>query len=556
MSEVNNGQGFDALGLSNAVCRNLAKLGYQQPSAIQAAIIPSLLAGKDVIGQAQTGTGKTAAFSLPLLSKLAEQDARAIQVLVLAPTRELALQVSESIEKYGAGLPGMTLVSLCGGMPYRPQMQALRQGVQFVVGTPGRVIDHLDRGTLKLDSLKCLVLDEADEMLRMGFIEDVERVMETMPKSTQVALFSATMPTAIRRLALRFLKSPQEVTIKNKTETVSAINQRYLYVPQRDKQDALLRVLEVQEFDGAIVFTRTKDATLEQAEWLQRHGYRAAALNGDLDQGQREQVVAQLKSGRIDILIATDVVARGLDVPRITLVVNYDIPFDAETYVHRVGRTGRAGRAGDAVLFVTPKDKRLLGIIERTTRQPVAEMNWPTADEINQRRNQRFIDGLESRLQSGNNEPFKTLLAEWMANHPDQDPIELAAALAAQSYEGKAFHVVDRPRPVKAPRASNRERAPRQGQGKREPRRGRQAAPDAGMQRYRVAVGHRHGVKPGNLVGAIANEIGLSSRQIGRINIEPGFSTVDLPQGLSGKQLKHLKTVWVSGQQLAIEPQH
>ena len=548
MSSTTTVPGFDALGLSAPVRQVLNDLGYQEPSPIQAAIIPALLAGKDVIGQAQTGTGKTAAFSLPLLSSMRAATSPGIEILVLAPTRELALQVSESVERYGARIPGLSLISLCGGMPYRPQLQALRQGVQIVVGTPGRVIDHLERGSLKLDQLRCLVLDEADEMLRMGFIEDVERIMEAMPESTQVALFSATMPAPVRRLAHRFLESPQEVTIRNRTETVAAINQRYLYVPQRDKQDALLRVLEVEDFDAAIVFTRTKDATQEVADMLQRQGHAAAALNGDLDQGQREQVVAQLRDGRVDVLVATDVVARGLDVPRISLVVNYDIPFDGETYVHRVGRTGRAGRAGEAILFVTPKDKRMLASIERTTRQPVAEMRWPDAAQINELRNKRFLQGLEKQIAGGTETPLRELLKNWLAEHPEQELLDVATARAVMSQNGRAFHVQDKPRPVSRPAEKRESRSGPPA------RRARSAPKDASMQRYRVSVGRRHGVKPGNLVGAIANEIGLSSKHIGRIAIETGHSTVELPQGLSGKQLRHLKSVRVSGQQLEIEP--
>ncbi len=552
MSDVMTPAGFDSLGLATPVREALQKLGYETPSPIQATIIPHVLAGRDVIGQAQTGTGKTAAFALPLISRFAHLKPGAVQVLVLAPTRELALQVAEAFGRYGESYPTMRVVSLCGGMDYRPQLRALRDGVQFVIGTPGRVIDHLTKGSLNLDALGCVVLDEADEMLRMGFIEDVEAVMEAIPDSCQVALFSATMPAPIRRLAQKYLKQPEEVTIKSKTETVSAIRQRYLFVPHREKFDALTRVLETETYDGVIVFARTKDSTVELADQLQQAGYKSAALNGDIAQAQREQTVDQLKNGRIDILVATDVVARGLDVPRISHVINYDIPFDAETYVHRIGRTGRAGREGDAILFVTPKDKRLLQTIERVTRQKVEEMPIPMAAQINAVREQRLLQKIEAQLERNKLEPFLSLLQKFQADN-GTDPLQLAAAVAALMHQGRSFHVNDKPRSERAPRERRTADVRIETRKRRDnadgPRR-RQEAAEAGMKRYKLHVGRKHGVKPSNIVGAIANEAGIESRHIGRIEIYPEFSTVDLPESMSKKALTHLKKVWVSGQQL------
>jgi len=566
MSDVMTQPGFDSLGLASPVLDSLRKLGYETPSPIQAQMIPHMLSGRDVIGQAQTGTGKTAAFALPLISRFAHLPPGFVQVLVLAPTRELALQVAEAFGRYGDQYPNMRVVSLCGGMDYRPQLRALRDGVQFVIGTPGRVIDHLTKGSLNLSALSCLVLDEADEMLRMGFIEDVEAVMEATPDSCQVALFSATMPAPIRRLAQKYLENPEEITVKSKTETVSAIRQRYLFVSHRDKFDALTRVLETETFDGVIVFARTKDSTVELADALQDVGYKVSALNGDIPQAQREQTVEQLKNGRIDILVATDVVARGLDVPRISHVINFDIPFDAETYVHRIGRTGRAGREGDAILFVTPKDKRLLQTIERVTRQKVEEMPLPDAAKINEVREQRFMTQLDVQLERGRLEPFAELLARYQQER-DADPLQMAAALAVMLYKGKPFHVSDKPRAMRTERSERTERAPRENRAGKEvrietrkrrdnadgqDRRRAPSEPEQGMVRYRIQVGRKHGVKPSNIVGAIANEASIESRYIGRIEIYPEWSTVDLPEGMPSKVVQHLRKVWVSGQQLNI----
>lgn len=560
---------FSDLGLAPPLLAAVKLLGYEHPSAIQAAVIPRVLQGADVIGQAQTGTGKTGAFALPLLQQVMDAPAGLPKVLVLTPTRELALQVTDAFASYAANLPGINVVSLCGGMDYRTQIQALKRGVHCVIGTPGRVIDHLGKGTLKLGDLSALVLDEADEMLRMGFIDDVEAVLAALPDKAQRALFSATMPKPIRRLAQTYLRDPEEITIETKTATVSTIRQRYLYVPQRDKQEALLRILDTEAYDGMIIFVRTKEGTLELADSLQHAGYRAAALNGDLTQSAREQVVEQLKAGRINLLVATDVVARGLDVPRISHVINYDIPFDAETYVHRIGRTGRAGREGDAILFVTPRDKRLLHNIEQVTRQQVTEMQWPTAEQVNALRKQRFVDNLLGRMK-GNLQPYLDILTELEATQ-QVNPLEMAAALASLAQGGKTFYVDDKPRSVRAerdsreggrgrvernPRAPRADRTERADKGERPPRErnSKKGPPDAGMARFRIEVGKQHNVKPGNIVGAIANEIGISSAQIGRIELYPEFSTVDLPDSLTRPQLNHLKAVWVAGRQLNIQP--
>ena len=555
MSEEMTAQpGFDALALAPAVQQAINEMGYQTPSAIQQAIIPLILDGRDVIGQAQTGTGKTAAFALPLISRFGDQPAGAVQVLVLAPTRELALQVTESFENYGRHSRSLRVIALCGGMDYRPQTRALRDGVQVVVGTPGRVVDHLKRGTLKLDTLRCIVLDEADEMLRMGFIDDVEWVMEQAPKECQVALLSATMPPPIRKLAQRYLDNPEEITVAAKTATVAAIRQRYLFINHRDKLDALVRVLETESFDGVILFARTKESTVELADFLQRAGFRATALNGDMAQPHREQVVEQLKSGRIDILVATDVVARGLDVPRISMVLNYDIPFDGETYVHRIGRTGRAGRAGDAILFVTPREKRMLFNIERLTRQKVEEMPLPATEQINAVRKQRFKDRISNTLDVGKLDLFRELLTEYLAES-GAEPLEVAAALAKLAQGDTPLLMENRPAPVvRMARSERGEREPRRGHDERPRAAARKAPsfPEAGMTRYRIEVGRTHGVKPSNIVGAIANEVKMNSSHIGRIDIFPQFSTVDLPDSLADSAIKHLRTVWVAGQQLNI----
>src|SRR6185295_4261596 len=419
---------FSKLGLADALLATLTEVGYETPSPIQAATIPPLLAGRDLLGQAQTGTGKTAAFALPILSRLDLNRAKP-QALVLAPTRELAIQVAEAFQRYAAQLPGFHVLPIYGGQSYGPQLSGLRRGTHVVVGTPGRVIDHLERGSLDLSQLTTLVLDEGDEMLRMGFIDDVEAVLKKTPPTRQIALFSATMPAPIRRIAQTYLRNPIEISIKSKTTTGANIRQRYWWVSGLHKLDALTRILEAETFDAMLVFTRTKQSTEELAEKLQARGFSAAAINGDIVQAQRERTIQQLRDGKLDILVATDVAARGLDVERISHVLNYDIPYDTEAYVHRIGRTGRAGRSGEAILFVTPREKRLLQTIERATRQPIAEMQLPSVDAVNDKRIAKFKQRIGDTLASGDLSLFQQLIEQYEREH-NVPAIEIAAALA------------------------------------------------------------------------------------------------------------------------------
>ncbi|MCE4516108.1 DEAD/DEAH box helicase [Xanthomonas hortorum] len=557
---------FADLGLSDAVMKAVANVGYETPSPIQAATIPALLAGRDVLGQAQTGTGKTAAFALPVLSN-ADLNQLKPQALVLAPTRELAIQVAEAFQKYAEAIPGFRVLPVYGGQPYAQQLSALKRGVHVVVGTPGRVIDHLDRGTLDLSQLKTLVLDEADEMLRMGFIDDVEAVLKKLPEKRQVALFSATMPPAIRRIAQTYLKDPAEVTIAAKTTTSANIRQRYWWVSGLHKLDALTRILEVEPFDGMIIFARTKAGTEELAQKLQARGLAAAAINGDMQQAAREKTIAQLKDGKLDILVATDVAARGLDVERVSHVLNYDIPYDTESYVHRIGRTGRAGRTGDAILFVTPREKGMLRSIERATRQPIEEMQLPSVDAVNDTRVARFMTRITETLAGGQIEMYRDLLQRYESEN-NVPAIDIAAAMAKllqgdspflltppvrgarEEFAPQRNERADRERAARPPRA---ERPAFAGDGAERPRRDPVAPrgePEVGMESYRIEVGHTHGVKPANIVGAIANEAGLESRYIGRIDIQDDYSILDLPADMPRELLTHLKKVWVSGQQL------
>ncbi|WOB49926.1 DEAD/DEAH box helicase [Xanthomonas hydrangeae] len=581
---------FADLGLSDAVMKAVANVGYESPSPIQAATIPALLAGRDVLGQAQTGTGKTAAFALPVLSN-ADLNQLKPQALVLAPTRELAIQVAEAFQKYAEAIPGFRVLPVYGGQPYAQQLSALKRGVHVVVGTPGRVIDHLDRGTLDLSQLKTLVLDEADEMLRMGFIDDVEAVLKKLPEKRQVALFSATMPPAIRRIAQTYLKDPAEVTIAAKTTTSANIRQRYWWVSGLHKLDALTRILEVEPFDGMIIFARTKAGTEELAQKLQARGLAAAAINGDMQQAAREKTIAQLKDGKLDILVATDVAARGLDVERVSHVLNYDIPYDTESYVHRIGRTGRAGRTGDAILFVTPREKGMLRSIERATRQPIEEMQLPSVDAVNDTRVARFMTRITETLAGGQIEMYRDLLQRYESEN-NVPAIDIAAAMAKLLQGDSPFLLTPPVRGAReefAPRERNErgdrgergerprfepkfERGPRadgeraarppraerpafggDGAGAERPRRepvAPRGEPEVGMESYRIEVGHTHGVKPANIVGAIANEAGLESRYIGRIDIQDDYSILDLPADMPRELLTHLKKVWVSGQQL------
>ena len=539
---------FRELGLPEPLLTALADVGYELPSPIQAATIPALLAGSDLVGQAQTGTGKTAAFALPLLARL-DLALRAPQVLVLAPTRELAIQVAEAFQRYAAHLPGFHVLPIYGGQGYGPQLHALKRGTHVIVGTPGRVMDHMKRGTLALGELRALVLDEADEMLRMGFIEDVEWILGETPAARQVALFSATMPAPIRRIAQKYLRSPAEVTIGAKTTTAANIRQRYWMVSGLHKLDALTRILEVEPFEGMLVFARTKQATIELAERLEARGFAAAALNGDVPQMQRERIVAQLKSGELDIVVATDVAARGLDVERIGHVVNFDVPTDPESYVHRIGRTGRAGRSGEAILFIAPRERNLLRAIERATRQTIEPMSLPTVEDVNVKRVARFRERIGAALEAGAGVPYRTLI-ETFARELQVPEVEIAAALAAM-VQGKTPLLLQPaprehgPRPERPHPA--REHSAREGTGRKPVR-----APDVEMETFRVEVGRAHGVRPANIVGAIASEAGLAGKHIGRVDIRGEHSFVDLPDGMPKEILKALQKVIVMGQPLRI----
>ena len=552
--EINTSPIFADFGLAAPVLQAVQDLGYETPSAIQAETIPYLLEGRDVLGQAQTGTGKTAAFALPLLSRL-DMSKTGPQILVLAPTRELAIQVAEAFQKYAGKLPGFHVMPIYGGQDYRTQFRQLERGVQVVVGTPGRVMDHLRRGSLKLDGLQALVLDEADEMLRMGFIEDIEWIMEQTPPTRQIALFSATMPPAIHRIAQSYLTNPAEVKIKVKTTTADTIRQRYWLVSGLHKLDALTRILEAEPFDAVIIFVRTKTETVELADRLQARGYSAVALNGDIPQNVRERTIDQLKKGKIDILIATDVAARGLDVERISHVINYDIPTDTESYVHRIGRTGRAGRSGDAILFVSPRERHLLRAIERATRKPIDLMELPSTEIINNRRISLFNQRITDTLAEEGLDFFSQLLEASEREH-NVPAIEIAAALA-KLVQGDAPLLLEE---KKNHPAYNPDSAREREQDQRKP--GKRKANSAfssdeetiPMERFRIAVGRTHGVKPGNIVGAIANEAGLDSRYIGHIDIQDDFSLVDLPAGMPKDILGDLRRTRVAGQMLNIEP--
>ncbi len=546
---------FADLGLSDKVLKALADVGYEKPSAIQAATIPPLLAGRDVVGLAQTGTGKTAAFALPILSRL-DLSQKKPQALVLAPTRELALQVCEAFEKYAAHIKGVHVLPVYGGQAYGVQLSALRRGVHVVVGTPGRIMDHLEKGTLDLTELRFLVLDEADEMLNMGFAEDVETILADTPDDKNVALFSATMPSQIRRISKQYLNNPEEITVKNKTSTAPNITQRYLLVSYPQKIDALTRILEVENFEGMIVFVRTKSETEMLAEKLRARGFSAAAINGDVAQAQRERTVNQLKSGKLDILVATDVAARGLDVERISHVVNYDIPTDTESYVHRIGRTGRAGRSGDAISFVTPRERYLLKLIEKATRQPLAQMQLPTADDVNATRLSRFDDAITAALeQTSRIDRFRDIIQHYVREH-DVPETDVAAALAVVA-QGDTPLLIDPAADARQQQRDDRpvrndrpDRGGRPERGERRPR-GRTDVP---MATYRIAVGKRHKVEPRQIVGAIANEGGLSRQDFGHIDIRGDHSLVELPADLPGGAWDKLKGTRISGKLIELAP--
>ncbi|MBN9177484.1 MAG: DEAD/DEAH box helicase [Microbacterium sp.] len=545
---------FADLGLDAPVLKALKDVGYETPSAIQAATIPPLLAGRDVLGTAQTGTGKTAAFALPILSRL-DLSQKTPQALVLAPTRELALQVCEAFESYAAHLRGVHVLPVYGGQGYGQQLSALRRGVHIVVGTPGRIMDHLDKGTLDLSELRYLVLDEADEMLRMGFAEDVETILAETPDDKQVALFSATMPAQIRRLAGTYLKDPDEINVKAKTSTATNITQRYLVVSYPQKVDALTRILEVEPFEGMIVFTRTKNETETLAEKLRARGYTAAAINGDIAQAQRERTVNQLKDGKLDILVATDVAARGLDVERISHVVNFDLPIDTESYVHRIGRTGRAGRTGDAISFVTPRERRMLASIEKATRQPLTEMTLPSADDVNATRLTRFDDAITAALSETERiDRFRDIINHYVRHH-DVPEADVAAALAVVA-QGETPLLLDAADDEPARRERDRfdrDRGRDREQGDRgdRPRRERR---DGATATYRIEVGRRHKVEPRQIVGALANEGGFRREDFGAIQIRPDFSLVELPADLPRGTLDRLANTRISGRLIEIKP--
>jgi ATP-dependent RNA helicase DeaD len=599
---------FHQLALSAPVLKALETVGYEKPSPIQASTIPLLLAGRDVLGQAQTGTGKTAAFALPALSTL-DIKQKAPQVLVLAPTRELAIQVAEAFRKYASHIPGFHVLPVYGGQDYRVQTRALDRGVHVVVGTPGRIMDHMRRGNLKLNELKLLTLDEADEMLRMGFIDDVEWILEQIPESRQIALFSATMPGQIKRIATRYLNDPALVTIEVKTTTADTITQKYWPVSGRNKLDALTRILEAETFDAMLIFVRTKTATVELSEKLEARGYACAPLNGDIQQKQRERTVDQLKRGKLDIIVATDVAARGLDVERISHVLNYDIPYDTEAYVHRIGRTGRAGRHGDAILFVAPREKRMMQTIERATGQRIEQMDIPSSDDINNRRITRFKQRISDTIDTEDLSFFTGLLEDYQRDN-EHSPQQIAAALAhllqgdtpflyatrpdtRYGADAKSFNARNRndshhkttdktgarkrrfdeeqPRTrgkddrSKDDRnkadtrgrdkdARGRDKDARREEGYKEARSQRPRASEnsADTETFRIEVGRDHGVQPSNIVGAIANEAGIDSQFIGSITINDDHSFVVLPEGMPKPIFKDLKKVWVCGQKLQI----
>ncbi|NOX69168.1 MAG: DEAD/DEAH box helicase [Gammaproteobacteria bacterium] len=542
---------FSELNLSPSITKALDDVGYEVPTPIQSQAIPQLLQGLDLLGHAPTGTGKTAAFALPLLSRIDVKN-KAVQILTLTPTRELAIQVAEAFQRYASHIKGFHVLPIYGGQPYTGQIHQLKRGVHVVVGTPGRLMDHMRKGTLKLGGLQALVLDEADEMLRMGFIDEVEWILEQTPQDRQMALFSATMPKQIERIARRYLNDPQEISIKARTATAETIRQRYWQVSGVHKLDALTRILEVEQFDAILMFVRTKTATTELAERLEARGYAAAAMNGDMAQNHREQTVERLKKGSLDILVATDVAARGLDVERISHVINYDIPYDTEAYIHRIGRTGRAGRKGDAILFVAPRERRMLYAIEKATRQKIEQLVLPTTETVNNKRIADFKQKITDTLAAGELAFTQGLVEQYRQEH-DVPAVEIAAALAKMSIGDKPMLLSeDANRPARrrdeAKSRSESGKPPRSQKRRDKPR----PEVDKDKERYRIEVGHKHGVKPGNIVGAIANESGLDGEHIGHIEIDTDFSLVDLPVGMPRDIFMELKKVRVCGEAIKI----
>lgn len=550
--------GFADLSLRGEVEQAVLKSGYEKPTAVQAQIIPYMLDGRDVLAQSQTGTGKTAAFALPILSRI-ESDREKPQVLVLAPTRELAIQVAKSFSTYAGSLPGFSVAAIYGGQDYSVQFKQLRRGVDVVVGTPGRVIDHIKRGTLDLSGIDCLVLDEADEMLNMGFLEDVQFVLDQTPDDRQIALFSATLPAPIRVISQRYLKDPARITIQKKTMTADCIRQRALFVAPFEKIDTLKRLLEVEETDGVIVFSNTKDSTVSIAEQLNGEGLSAIALNGDMPQKVRERTIEQLKSGQLNILVATDVAARGLDVTRVSHVFNFDVPQDTESYIHRIGRTGRAGRKGEAIVFLTNGQRGKLRYIERATKQPIEVVQPPTANDINAIRIKRFTQRITDMATDQDLTMFEDMISAF-AEESEIPMVKIAAALAQIGQQGRPFLAMDRPRRKQNDRYNEGSgRSKSRVAGQRDSQRGkgqtdsRQVGPaQQGKVRYRVEVGRNDGVKPGNIVGAIANEGGIAGEHIGPIRIHDRFSTVDLPEGMPREVFQTLQNTRVTGKQLQL----
>jgi ATP-dependent RNA helicase DeaD len=576
---------FASFNFSDAINKALEDMKFTTPSPIQAQTIPVFLEGRDVIALAQTGTGKTAAFALPILQSLSSS-VQGTQALILAPTRELAIQVAEQFELLSAKQRGVSIATLCGGQDYGRQLKQLRAGAQVVVGTPGRILDHIEKGTLHLSNLRTFILDEADEMLRMGFIEDIELIMSKLPKEKQIGLFSATMPYRIRQIANTYLNNAESIEIRSETATVKSIEQRFLFASGYQKPDALIRVLAVEEYQGVIVFVRTKSSTEEVAELLQQQGLRAMAIHGDITQALRERIISQFRQGAIDILVATDVAARGLDVERVTHVVNYDLPHDNETYVHRIGRTGRAGRSGVAILFVTPKESRLISSVERHTRQRISKVAVPNDHMIQEARQQRFMASITSRLEHENIRAYKKIVEEYIKSN-DASPVDVAATLALLLHQDKPWEQKERVLPKTTSRPE------REGRGERSSRSDRSDRSDRSFSRddrrgsgsddrkgfsdrkkfqgdssddrkkfqgdspeqdlFRIDVGKVHGVKPGNIVGAIANEAGLQSRHITGLKIHDDHSTVRLPKGMSKEAISDLTKAWVCGRQLNIK---
>ena len=546
--------GFAGFGFSEALLKTLEAKGYKEPSPIQKAAFPELMLGRDLVGQAQTGTGKTAAFALPLLERL-EGRSHDPRVLVLAPTRELAMQVADSFKAYAAGHPHLNVLAIYGGSDFRSQIHALKRGVDVVVGTPGRVMDHMRQGTLNTSGLRSLVLDEADEMLRMGFIDDVEWILDQLPEERQVVLFSATMPNEIRRLSKRYLSEPAEITIKTKDREAKRIRQRSITLQNAHKLEALNRVLEAVTGEGVIIFARTKAITLTVAESLEAAGHDVAVLNGDVPQNQRERTVDRLRKGTVNILVATDVAARGLDVDRIGLVINYDMPFDSEAYVHRIGRTGRAGRTGEAILFITPRERRFVGNLERAVGQAIEPMDIPNNAEINQSRLDRLRARLSEQATAEGNEETELLreLIQRVGLEHELGMEQLAVAALKMAVGDQPLLVQGDESWLKMPIRGDRRDDRRGDRGRDRRRMDRESRPpEENMTRYRVEVGHRDRVKPGNLVGAIANESGLQGRMIGRIQIFDNHSLVDLPKGMPEDVYNSLRRLKVMNRELQI----